>query len=306
MKPLHPNAMTRPILIAGPTAAGKSALALKLADALGGIIINADALQIYDCWQVLTARPSAQEMAQAPHRLYGHVGRDTAYSAGHWLRDVSESLKDTSATPIIIGGTGLYFMALTEGLADIPATPDDIRAEAMALPLSDLARYLRDRDPATADKIDMANPARVRRAWEVLRATGTGLAAWQSQTPPPLIASGNATCAVLGAEKDWLNDRIDMRFDMMMERGALAEVEAYLGIGWDPSAPSAQAIGAKELVGYLQGKRELCDAVATAKIQTHQYAKRQRTWFRKRMASWLIVDAAETERSFQAILEANA
>ncbi|MEM7440340.1 MAG: tRNA (adenosine(37)-N6)-dimethylallyltransferase MiaA [Pseudomonadota bacterium] len=299
-------AMTRPILIAGPTAAGKSALALQLAKELGGIIINADALQIYDCWQLLTARPPEAETQQAPHHLYGHVGRNASYSVGHWLRDVAPLLKDPPGPPIIIGGTGLYFMALTEGLAEIPDIPKAIRAEVERTPPSDLAEGLRRDDPESAAKIDMDNPARVRRASEVLRATGKGLAAWHALTPPPLVPTTQATCAVLGAERDWLNHRINLRFDQMLEQGVLAEVEAYYKAGWDPTAPSAQAIGAKELVAHLQGTLDLSTAANSAKTQTHQYAKRQRTWFRRRMSTWAIVDAADTNRAFQKILKSYA
>lgn len=277
----------RPILIAGPTASGKSALALRLAEETGGVIVNADALQVYGCWRVLTARPSEAEEARAPHRLYGHVGRAQPYSVGHWLREVGALLAGLGdRRAIIVGGTGLYFMALTEGLAEIPEIPAEIRAEAEAAAPERLARALREEDPETAAGIDMANPARVRRAWEVLRATGRGLARWQAETPPPLLPPKRAHRLVLEAPREWLAERIDRRFDAMMAEGALEEVAAYVAEGWEPTLPSAQAIGARELAAHLWGEMSLDEAVAAAKLQTRRYAKRQRTWFRRRMGGW--------------------
>lgn len=291
----------RPILIAGPTASGKSALALRLARARGGVVINADALQVYGCWRVLTARPDAREERQAPHLLYGHVARDAPYSVGHWLRDVARILHGDPRPPVIVGGTGLYFMALTEGLAEIPPTPAEVRADADLMAAADLLAELRARDPETVAAIDTANPARLRRAWEVLTTTGRGLAHWHRQTPPPLIPPQDAVLVHLHSDRDWLSDRIDRRFDAMIEAGALDEVRAYMAHGWDPALPSAQAIGARELAAHLQGASTLAQAVAAAKIQTRQYAKRQRSWFRKRMAGWRQVGPADTERAFQEI-----
>ncbi len=278
----------RPVLIAGPTASGKSALALELAETQGGVIVNADALQVYGCWRILTARPSAAEEARAPHRLYGHVGRDQPYSVGHWLREVAAILAQ-GARPIIVGGTGLYFSALTEGLAEIPPTPPEIRAEADALRAERGIAALRAAlDPATAARIDLANPARIQRAWEVLRATGRGLAAWQADTGAPLLPLSRVTALVLAAPPDWLGPRIDRRFDAMIAAGALDEVRAEWPF-WDAGRPSARAIGAPELVAHLQGALSLPDAVAAAKTATRQYAKRQRTWFRNRLKDWQIL-----------------
>jgi tRNA dimethylallyltransferase len=179
--------MERPVLIAGPTASGKSALAAEIVAKCGGVVVNADALQVYDCWRVLTARASVAEEAALPHRLYGHVGRDQAYSVGHWLRDVQGVLAE-GLRPVIVGGTGLYFTALTEGLAEIPPTPPDVRAEATAyLAAAGLAAMIAGLDAATASRTDLVNPARVQRAWEVQRATGRGLASWQADTGAPLL-----------------------------------------------------------------------------------------------------------------------
>jgi len=178
---------TRPVLIAGPTASGKSALALAIARAQGGVIVNADALQVYANWRILSARPSPEEEAQAPHRLYGHVAPDQEYSAGHWLREVAPLL-DAGPRPIVVGGTGLYFAALTEGLAEIPPVPAEIRAAGeRLLRAAGLAALRKALDPETCARIDLANPRRVQRAWEVQAATGRGLAEWQDATPPPLL-----------------------------------------------------------------------------------------------------------------------
>ncbi len=272
------------MLIAGPTASGKSALAMEIAARQGGVIVNADALQVYGCWRVLTARPSAAEEAALPHRLYGHVGREQDYSAGHWLREVQAVLAE-GARPVIVGGTGLYFMALTEGLAEIPPIPPEVRAEADALRRDDPAALVAGLDPATAAKTDLANLARVQRAWEVRRATGRGLADWQRDTPPPLLPRAAAAAFVFRPDVAWLDARIAARFDAMMAQGALEEARAELPF-WDPARPSARAIGAPELVAHLRGEMPLDAAVAAARLASRRYAKRQRTWFRARMGDW--------------------
>ena len=274
----------RPILIAGPTASGKSALALRIAQAQGGIIVNADALQVYKNWCVLTARPDAADLAAAPHRLYGHVAWDAAYSVGHWLREVAALMAGPRL--IIVGGTGLYFRALTEGLADIPATPAAIRTKADALSLTEMIATL---DPATAKGIDLNNRARVQRAWEVLQATGRGLAAWQAHTPAPLLPLASCTALRMDAPVEWLNTRIARRFDMMLDRGALAEAEANWP-RWNPNLPAMKAIGAQELISHLHGELTLTQARDAAIIASRQYAKRQRTWFRARMGDWRGID----------------
>lgn len=272
-----------PILIAGPTASGKSALAMELAARDGRVIVNADALQVYACWRILTARPSHEDETALPHALYGHVGRDTPYSVGHWLREVAPFL---SRPVVIVGGTGLYFTALTEGLADIPPTPPAIRAEAdHRLSQHGPAALLADLDPATTARIDTRNPARIQRAWEVQRSTGRGLAFWQDQTGAPLLPLSQAQTLVLRPDVDWLNARIDLRFDQMIAAGALEEARAELP-HWQPTRPSSRAIGAPELIAHLRVELPLPDAIAAAKITSRQYAKRQRTWFRSRMADW--------------------
>ncbi|PVA11664.1 tRNA (adenosine(37)-N6)-dimethylallyltransferase MiaA [Pelagivirga sediminicola] len=275
----------RPVLIAGPTASGKSALALRIAERLGGRVINADSMQVFAGWRILTARPSPSDEARAPHALYGHVAQDAEYSVGHWLRDVAPLLR-SGPRPIIVGGTGLYFTALTEGLAEIPPTPPELRAEADALRMRGaLANMIDALDPATRARIDLQNPMRVQRAWEVQRATGRGLAAWQDATPPPLLPLKAAHALLLDADRDWLNARIAGRLDHMLRHGALEEVRAnldHLAAGH----PSAKAIGAPELAAHLRGEMPLSRAQEAATIATRQFAKRQRTWFRARMGGW--------------------
>jgi tRNA dimethylallyltransferase len=272
-----------PVLIAGPTASGKSALAMQLAARDGRLIVNADALQVYDNWRILTARPTIQDEAALPHALYGHVPRDVAYSVGHWLRDMKPLL---NRSVVIVGGTGLNFNALTRGLAEIPAIPPAIRAEAdERMTTKGRAALLTDLDHQTIAKIDPLNGARVQRAWEVWRATGRGLAAWQEDTPAPLLPLDQAQALVLVPEVGWLNDRIDRRFAQMMAAGALAEAAANLA-GWNPGLPSSRAIGGPELIAHLRGEIPLDEAIQRATLASRQYAKRQRTWFRSNMQAW--------------------
>lgn len=272
----------QPVLIAGPTASGKSALALHIAQTQGGVIVNADALQVFDGWRIVTARPDDRDLTQAPHALYGHVPFDMAYSVGHWLRDVTPYLH-SDQRPIIVGGTGLNFNALTQGLAEIPATPDAIRSNANHMSLHDL---ISDIDAKTLARIDQNNKMRVQRAWEVLRATGRPLADWQDNTPPALLPVENAVCINVNAETDWLNARIEQRFDQMLDMGALDEARTMFET-WDPLHPSSKAIGAPELIAHLAGQCTLKAARDAAIIGSRQYAKRQRTWFRSRHKDWL-------------------
>lgn len=280
----------KPVLIAGATASGKSALALRIAEAQGGVIVNADALQVYGCWRVLSARPDATELARAPHALYGHVGFETPYSVGEWLREVAPLLR--GARPIITGGTGLYFSALTDGLTEIPPIPPALRAEGDALRTTDLDAMiaeLRARDPETAGYIALDNPMRVQRAWEVLRATGKGLRAWHHATPPPLLPLSEAQPIVVERPREVLNTRIAQRFHLMLKGGALDEVRA-LESCWNPTLPAARAIGAAELIAHLKGELSLIEATEKSIIATQQFAKRQRTWFRNRFKTWLRAD----------------
>ncbi|MGR3544414.1 MAG: tRNA (adenosine(37)-N6)-dimethylallyltransferase MiaA [Paracoccus sp. (in: a-proteobacteria)] len=282
----------RHLLIAGPTASGKSALALQVAERQGGLIVNADAMQVWSCWRVLTARPSAADEAAASHALYGHVTPDRSYSVGDWLKDVGRL---TDRRLIVVGGTGLYLTALTRGLAYVPPVPPEIRFEGDALVAGKdgLARMVAGLDARTRDRIDLRNPARVQRAWEVWRATGRGLAEWQADTPPPLITPARSQRLVVTADRDWLADRIARRFDLMMEQGALDEVRAMLPL-WDMSRQWARAIGAPELAASLRGETDRAEAVQRAVIATRQYAKSQRIWFRSRMHDWQPWPAGES------------
>lgn len=275
----------KPVLIAGPTASGKSSLALAIAERDGGQIINADALQVFDCWQALSARPDASETARAVHHLYGHVPYAVRYSTGHWLRDVAPLLK--GGRPIIVGGTGLNFTSLTEGLAEIPEISRDIRQQANDLNLEAMLDAL---DKRTTDTMDTANRARVQRAYEVLQATGRSIRDWQDETPPPLLPLQDTYPIVLTADKEWLNDRMERRFDQMLENGALDEARALLP-HWDPELPASRAIGGPELIAHLNGEMSLAEAKTRANIATRQYAKRQRSWFKARMKQWQHVPA---------------
>ena len=297
MKPAHKQ---KPILICGPTASGKSALGMAIATQIGGCVINADALQVYDTWRVLSARPSVIDEQHVWHQLYGHVAGDIHYSVGAWLRDVKsqmEALASTSHTPIILGGTGLYFSALTQGLAQIPDIPAEIRLEGDRMRNSsqtaEFIEKLQKSDPQTLANIDQNNPMRLQRAWEVWESTNKGLFAWQKNTPAPLIALENAIPIVLNASTGWLNKRISGRFEQMINDGAITECQAVLEKGWDRALPSSRALGAAEIIAYLQGEISLEQAKEKASIATRQFAKRQRTWFRSKMKLWQHIDIEE-------------
>jgi tRNA dimethylallyltransferase len=288
--------MRNPILIAGPTASGKSALALALARRFGGAVINADSQQVYRDWRILSARPTPADEAQAPHFLYGHVALDARYSVGAWLREITDVLAQCRAralTPIITGGTGLYFKALTQGLAPIPPIPSGIRAEGEAqleyLGLARFAAQLAEHDPETAASLDRANPVRLLRAWEVLRTTGTGLAEWRRRTGPPLLPLDQTTAFTLTPPRDWLHARCGTRFDAMLEQGVLDEVTRVMALGLDPTLPGMKAVGAPELMAHLTGDLSLAEAATRAKTATRRYAKRQLTWARNQMFHWQVL-----------------
>lgn len=274
-----------PVLIAGATASGKSGLAMEIAAQKGGIIVNADALQVFANWRVLTARPSIEDEARTPHALYGHVAGNSTYSVGQWLRDVKALMVDERL--IIVGGTGLNFRALTEGLAEIPPTPPAIRALANErLEADGIKALLAELDDKTLTRIDPANPMRVTRAWEVAQTTGRPLSDWQDNTPPPIVPLADCHPVLIDAPKDWVNERIERRFDIMLAEGALDEAQQNLAT-WNPADQSARAIGAPELIDHLQGGLSLEDARTLAVTASRRYAKRQRTWFRARMGQWV-------------------
>ncbi|NOR63018.1 MAG: tRNA (adenosine(37)-N6)-dimethylallyltransferase MiaA [Rhodobacteraceae bacterium] len=287
----------RTVLIAGATASGKTGLAIKFAERIGGIIINADALQVYSKWRVLTARPSQEELAQAPHHLYGHIEETSEYSVGAWIKEVTDILQNTEKPAVIIGGTGLYFGALLNGLSEIPPIPADIRAAGDAHRLGDGATWFQTqllaKDAETYAKLDQNNPARLQRAWEVLEATGKGLSYWHARPIPSLLSLEETVPILLNWQVNDLNCRIDTRFDTMMESGAIAECEAAMSAGFDANLPANRAIGATEIIKALDGKTTMQDAVIKSKTLTHQFAKRQRTWFRSKMRDWQHIDMSE-------------
>ena len=278
------------VLIAGPTASGKSQLAQEIAKAKNGIIINADSMQVYSRWRILTARPTRLEENQLPHALYGHVDHNIHYSVGNWLKDVSTVISNNNGKlPIIIGGTGLYFKALTEGLAEIPSINPDVRREAQLLlktkNVMEIADQLQQLDPTTFARIDQKNPARLVRAWEVIKSTGRGLKAWQDVTPPPLLPTSKVYPILLNTDKEVNSTRINARLNKMVISGALEECALALQ-NWNPDLPSSKAIGAVEFIDYIRGQVSFTVSMERVHIATRQYAKRQRAWFRSNMRKW--------------------
>lgn len=285
-------AMTEPpspslVLLCGPTASGKSALALALAEALGGTLINADSMQVYKDLRVLTARPTPDEEARVPHRLYGVLDGAEVCSAARWADMAATAARETWAEgrlPLMVGGTGLYLRALTEGLAAIPDIPPDVRDAARTRVAAEGAPAahgaLAVRDPDTAARIDPGNAQRVARAWEVLEATGRPLSFWQDRPPVRPLPEARVLTLVLDPPREALRAAIDARFVRMVEAGALDEVSALLARRLAPDAPVMKAVGVPDLAAHLTGEIDLSTAVARAQAASRQYAKRQRTWIR--------------------------
>lgn len=279
----------RIILVAGPTASGKSALALALAEHFGGVVVNADSMQVYRDLRILTARPSLQDEARVPHRLYGHVDAADPYSAGRYIEDVERLL---AAEPekhlIFVGGTGLYLRALTNGIAPMPKVPDEVRARVRELALThrpdELHGLLAEIDPASAALLRPSDPQRILRALEVHAATGRSIRDWQQAPARPVIA--NARGFVLAPDRAELRARIAERFGRMMEEGALEEAVALHARGLDPSLPAMRALGAAALAALNRGEIGREEAEAQIVTETRQYAKRQETWFRNQMRDW--------------------
>ena len=274
-----------PILIAGQTASGKSQLALQIAEKKDKIIVNADAIQVYENWRILTARPSITDESLTTHMLYGHIAAQIEYSVGHWLKDIQKILS-IYPNPIIVGGTGLYFSSLTNGLIDIPDIPAQIRLEAKnRIQHEGLGSLIAEIDLETRKKIDKNNPMRVQRAWEVMKATGRGLACWHNETPKPILDLKNCETILVDCDTSVVNNRINSRFYQMLEDGLLEEASRNFST-WDENNPSSKAIGAKEIMAFLNDDISMKQLKEEVVVATKQYAKRQRTWFRSKMKSW--------------------
>jgi tRNA dimethylallyltransferase len=303
----------RAVLIAGPTASGKSALALALAGRLGGVVINADSMQVYRDLRVITARPSPEEEQRAPHRLYGHVDAAENYSTGRWCRDVADVLDEAARNgrvPIFVGGTGLYFKALTSGLAAVPPIPAEIRESVRGRLATEgvapLYNELLDRDPKTAHRLMPNDRARISRALEVVLATGRSLSDWHAHGLPPLIDGARAAKVFITCDRTELVRRIEARFGAMLAAGALEEVQALKARALDPALPAMKAHGVPWLIRHFNGEIPLDEAAAGAIMDTRRYAKRQVTWFRNQMTGWSSVPAEAGQAELESQLTALA
>jgi tRNA dimethylallyltransferase len=303
----------RAVLIAGPTASGKSALALRLAETLGGIVINADSMQVYRDLRIITARPTPEEEARVPHRLYGHVDAAENYSTGRWCRDVADILEEiarANRVPIFVGGTGLYFKALTSGLAAVPPIPAAIRADVRGRlareGVAPLYGELLARDPKTAHRLMPNDRSRISRALEVVLATGRSLSDWHREGLPPLIDGAQAAKVFITCERKELVRRIEVRFAAMLEVGALDEVRALAARHLDPTLPAMKAHGVPWLIRHFDGEISRDEAAAGAIMDTRRYAKRQVTWFRNQMTGWPAVPADEGAAALEMQLTALA
>jgi len=281
------------ILIAGPTASGKSAAAIELAKRLGGTVINADSMQVYRELAVLTARPAPEEMTTVPHRLYGTVPAAEAYSVGRWLEDAGGAIAEAKRerrVPILVGGTGLYLKLLLEGLSPVPDIPPETRGfwreQSKILGPEGLYRALRSRDPVMTARLRPSDPQRVVRALEVIDATGVSLAEWKEAAGTPVLHDADILKLVIAPEREPLYAAIDARFDRMIESGAVEEVSVLVALALDPGLPAMRAHGVRELAAYLAGAMTLEEAVTKAKTESRRYAKRQMTWLKRFMADW--------------------
>jgi tRNA dimethylallyltransferase len=282
--------VSKAVLIAGPTASGKSALALELARETSGVVINADSMQVYRDLRIITARPTQEEESRVPHGLYGHVDAAVNFSAGAWLTDAAEALAEAQAQgrlPIFVGGTGLYFKALTTGLSTVPPIPaevrDGVRSRLERNGVEALHAELAQRDPPAAERLNVRDRTRIARALEVVEATGRSLLDWHREGQPPLLPKDSFSALFLAPDRDQLYARIDARFDAMLGAGALKEVERLAERQLDPLLPAMKAHGVPMLMRHLRGEISLEEATVTCRADTRHYAKRQFTWFRHQL-----------------------
>ncbi|MEZ5820468.1 MAG: tRNA (adenosine(37)-N6)-dimethylallyltransferase MiaA [Xanthobacteraceae bacterium] len=295
------SGLGRAVLIAGPTASGKSALALDLAQGTGGIVINTDSMQVYRDLRIITARPTMAEEARVPHRLYGHVDAAINFSAGAWIADAGRALAEARALgrlPIFVGGSGLYFRALTRGLSAIPPIPAEVREAVRSRLDRDgveaLHAELARRDPVSAERLKPRDRTRIARALEVIEATGRALPDWHREGLPPLLPPGEFSALFLAPDRDRLYARIDARFDAMLTSGAIEEVVALAERRLDPLLPAMKAHGVPVLIRHIRGEVTLAEAAEFGRTETRQYAKRQFTWFRHQLPEfeWVAPEAA--------------
>lgn len=299
------------VLIAGPTASGKSALAVEFAVATGGVVINADSMQVYRDLRIITARPTHGEEARVPHRLYGHVDAAVNFSAGAWVSDAAKALEEAQAMgrlPIFVGGTGLYFKALTAGLSVVPPIPaavrDSVRARLERNGVEALHAELAACDPRAAERLNLRDRTRIARALEVIEATGRSLLDWHHEGQPPLLPRDSLRAVFLAPERDELYARIDARFDAMLGAGALKEVERLAARRLDPLLPAMKAHGVPALIRHLRGELSLEDAASIGRADTRHYAKRQFTWFRHQLPEFEWVKPEEARGWLAAIVSA--
>ncbi|QOZ13074.1 tRNA (adenosine(37)-N6)-dimethylallyltransferase MiaA [Bradyrhizobium sp. CCBAU 51765] len=302
---------SKAVLIAGPTASGKSALALELALATGGVVINADSMQVYRDLRIITARPTAADEARVAHRLYGHVDAAVNFSAGAWVSDAAKALDEARAQgrlPIFIGGTGLYFKALTAGLSVVPPIPaevrEDVRARLERNGVEALHVELARRDPAAAERLNLRDRTRIARALEVIEATGRSLLDWHREGQPPLLPKDSFRAVFLAPERDELYARIDARFGAMLGAGALREVERLAARHLDPLLPAMKAHGVPALIRHLRGELSVEEAASIGRADTRHYAKRQFTWFRHQLPEFEWVKPEEARGWLAAVANA--
>lgn len=285
--------MTAAILIHGPTASGKTALAITIAKRLGGEIVNADSMHVYADLETLTARPSAEELAAAPHHLFGHVDAATHYSTGRWLEDAGQAIADIRSrgkVPIVAGGTGLYLLALTQGLSEIPPVPEEMRAEARAIGQAEGGAGLKARlekvDPESAARLKTGDRQRLARAYEVWLATGKPFSSFKGARTAPILGKGEWMGVALTPPRAKLYARIDRRFNAMLVEGAMDEARALVARNLDPGLPAMKAHGMPWLAAYIRGEIKSETAASFASRDTRRYAKRQFTWIGRQFPFW--------------------